>query len=65
MDRIRMLAAVSVLAATSVLVGPAAPAGADGCSEGDPRCTVWQSPICREEVPKAIRAAAGCFNIQP
>ncbi len=65
MDRIRMLAAASVLAAMSVLAGPAAPAGANTCSEGDVRCSIWESPICREEVPKAIRAAAGCFKNQP
>lgn len=64
MNKIRV-AAASVIAAASVVAGPAAPAGADSCTEGDPRCTVWQSPICREEVPKQIRAAAGCFNIQP
>lgn len=65
MEKVRMLVAASALAATSMLVAPAAPAGAGSCFEGGPRCTVWQSPICREEVPKAIRVAAGCFDIRP
>lgn len=64
MKKVRMIAAASVVAATALLVAPASSAGADGC-EGDPRCGIWQSPVCREEVPKAIRVAAGCFNIQP
>lgn len=62
MDKVRR-AAAAVLAATSLVV-ITAPAHADGC-EGEPRCTIWQSPICREEVPKAVRVAAGCFDIQP
>jgi hypothetical protein len=51
--------------ATSVFVG-ATPALASGCPEpGNPNCTIWASPICNERVPKAIRVAAGCFDIQP
>ena len=65
MNKVRMLVAASVVAATSMLVGPVAPAQAAGCEDGGAGCTIWQSPICREQVPKAIRVAAGCFTNQP
>ena len=59
-----MLLVASVLAAAA-LVGPAAPGHAAGCEDGGAGCTVWQSPICKEQVPKAVRVAAGCFTNQP
>ena len=64
MRRIRVLMIALVMAATAVFVGAASPAVAGPCEPGV-HCTIWQSPICREEVPKVIRVAAGCFNIQP
>lgn len=65
MRRLRVFSVALVMAATASVVG-AAPAVASGCPEpGDPNCTIWASPICNERVPKAIRVAAGCFDIQP
>lgn len=64
MNKVRVLMAASVIAAMSVLAGPA-PAANATCSDEDPRCTVWESPICNERVPKTIRVASGCFSNQP
>lgn len=66
MRRLRVLSVALVMGVTGVFVGGAAPALASGCPEpGNPNCTIWASPICNERVPKAIRVAAGCFDIQP
>ncbi|HJR46061.1 MAG TPA: hypothetical protein VJ927_10700 [Actinomycetota bacterium] len=64
MIRLKVLFAAGVLGATSLLVGPIAPANAAGCEDGG-SCPIWQHPICKEQVPKAIRVAAGCFTNQP
>lgn len=65
MKKIRMLLVASVLAAAAAFVGPATPVHAAGCEDGGAGCTIWQSPICKEQVPKAVRVAAGCFTNQP
>ena len=66
MRRLRVFLIALVMASTAVFVGAAAPAAATTCSEpGNADCTIWEGVICRDGVPKAIRAAAGCFDIQP
>lgn len=67
MRRLRVLPVVLVMATTTVFIGGAAtPSSATTCSEpGNADCAIWEGVICRDGVPKAIRAAAGCFNIQP
>jgi hypothetical protein len=65
MRRLRVLVIALVMAAT-VLGGAPAPALATTCSEpANVDCTIWEGAICRDGVPKAIRAAAGCFDTQP
>ena len=66
MKRLRVLVIALVMAAMSVFVGATAPALATTCSEpGNADCAIWEGVICRDGVPKAIRVAAGCFDIQP
>lgn len=66
MRRLPVLLIALVMAATAAFVGAAAPALATTCSEpANVDCTIWEGLICRDGVPKAIRAAAGCFDIQP
>lgn len=65
MRRLRAFPVALAMVSTTVFVGTA-PALAASCPEpGNPNCTIWASPICNERVPKAIRVAAGCFDIQP
>ena len=65
MKKLRMLLVASVLTAAAAIAGPAVPAQAASCEDGGAGCTIWQSPICKEQLPKAVRVAAGCFTNQP
>ena len=60
-----MLLLASAVTVGAAVTGPVAPAQAASCEDGGAGCAIWQSPICKEQVPKAVRVAAGCFSNQP
>ena len=59
MQKVRLLAVAATVGMLSAIAGPAMPAHA--CEEPGATC-VKEREICRDEVPKAVRVWAGCFD---